>query len=121
MENKTFNYTYSAKEKAELEKIRKKYMPKTEDKFLYIKKLDKSVSDKATIWSIVVGVIGALVMGTGMSLCMVAAGVWMIPGIIVGAIGMTVLAVAYPLYLKILKKERERLAPEILKLTDELM
>lgn len=121
MENKTFNYTYSAKEKAELEKIRKKYMPASADKLSYIKKLDKSVSDKATIWSLVVGVIGALIMGVGMSLCMVAAGVWMIPGIIIGVIGMAVVAVAYPLYVKILKKERERIAPEILRLTDELM
>lgn len=121
MENKTFNYTYSAKEKAELEKIRKKYMPKTEDKFSYIKKLDKSVSDKATIWSIVVGVIGALIMGAGMSLCMVLGGIWMAVGIVIGVIGMVVLGMAYPLYTRIVKKERERIAPEILKLTDELM
>ena len=121
MENKTFNYTYSAKEQAEIEKIRKKYMPASEDKLSYIKKLDKSVNDKASLWSIVVGVIGALIMGAGMSLCMVVGNAWMIPGIIVGVIGMAVLAIAYPLYLRILKKERERIAPEILKLTEELM
>lgn len=121
MENKTFNYTYSAKEKADLEKIRKKYMPKSEDKFSYIKKLDKSVSDKATIWSIAVGVIGSLIMGAGMSLCMVLGGIWMAVGIVIGVIGMAVVAVAYPLYVRILKRERERIAPEILKLTDELM
>lgn len=121
MENKTFNYTYSAKEQAELEKIRKKYMPKEQDKLAYIKKLDKSVSDKATMWSILVGVIGTLIMGTGMSLCMVAAKVWMIVGIIIGVIGMAIVAVAYPLYMRISKKERERIAPEILRLTEEVM
>ena len=121
MENNTFNYTYSGKEQAELEKIRKKYMPVEQDKLAYIKKLDKSVNNKATMWSIMVGVIGTLIMGTGMSLCMVAAKVWMIAGIIIGVIGMAILAVAYPLYVKILKKERERIAPEILRLTEELM
>ena len=121
MENKTFNYTYSAKEQAEIEKIRKKYMPASEDKLSYIKKLDKSVNNKASLWSIVVGIIGALIMGAGMSLCMVVGNVWMIPGIIVGVIGMVVIAVAYPIYVRILKKERERIAPEILKLTEELM
>ena len=96
-------------------------MPKSEDKFSYIKKLDKSVSDKATIWSIAVGVIGSLIMGAGMSLCMVLGGIWMAVGIVIGVIGMAVVAVAYPLYVRILKRERERIAPEILKLTDELM
>ena len=121
MENKTFNYTYSAKEQADIEKIRKKYMPATEDKLAYVKKLDKRVSDKATLWSIVVGVVGVLIMGSGMSLCMVFGGIWMVVGIIIGVIGMAVLAVAYPLYVRILKKERERIAPEILRLTEELM
>ena len=108
-------------EKAEIEKIRKKYMPVSEDKLSYIRKLDKSVSDKACLWSIVVGVIGALIMGTGMSLCTVWGGIWMVVGIIIGVIGMAVLVVAYPLYVRILKKERERIAPEILRLTEELM
>lgn len=120
MENNTFNYTYSAKEQAEIEKIRKKYMPVEQDKFAYVRKLDRSVTNKATTWSLVVGIIGTLIMGTGMSICMVAHKGLMIAGIIIGIIGMVVLSVAYPLYTRILKKERERIAPEILRLTDEI-
>lgn len=121
MENNTFNYTYSAKEQAELKKIRKRYMPAEPDKLAYIKRLDKSVSKKATMWAIVIGVIGSLIMGTGMSICMVADKEFLIGGIIIGIIGMGVLSVAYPLYVRILKKERERIAPEILRLTEEIM
>ncbi|MBQ8317376.1 MAG: hypothetical protein IJX85_03485 [Lachnospiraceae bacterium] len=42
-------------------------------------------------------------------------------GIVIGVIGMVVLGVAYPLYNKTLKEEREKIAPEIIRLTDELM
>lgn len=35
--------------------------------------------------------------------------------------GIAVVALAYPLYARILKKERRRIAPEILRLTEELM
>lgn len=121
MENNTFNYTYSAKEQAELEKIRKKYMPAEPDKLAYIKKLDKSVSNKATTWSLVIGIIGALIMGTGMSLCMVASKSFMVLGIVIGLIGMGIVAVAYPVYTKILKREREKVAPEILRLTEQII
>lgn len=120
MENNTFNYTYSAKEQGEIEKIRKKYMPVEQDKLAYVKKLDRSVTNKATTWSLVFGIVGALIMGSGMSLCMVASKTFMVLGIVIGLIGMAVLSVAYPLYTRILKKERERIAPEILRLTDEI-
>ena len=120
MENNTFNYTYSAKEQSEIEKIRKKYMPVEQDKLAYVRKLDRSVTNKATTWSLVFGIVGALIMGSGMSLCMVASKTFMVLGIVIGLIGMAVLSVAYPLYTRILKKERERIAPEILRLTDEI-
>ena len=120
MENNTFNYTYSAKEQGEIEKIRKKYMPVEQDKLAYVRKLDRSVTNKATTWSLVFGIVGALIMGSGMSLCMVASKTFMVLGIVIGLIGMAVLSVAYPLYTRILKKERERIAPEILRLTDEI-
>ena len=115
-----FSYTYSAKEQEEINCIRKKYAP-TEDKMEQLRKLDAAVTDKATAVSIIVGVIGALIMGIGMSCCMAWQGAWFIPGIVIGVIGMAVLAMAYPAYRKVLNKERERIAPEIIRLTDELM
>lgn len=123
MESKqnTFQYTYSAKEQAEIKRIRSKYTPKEENKLEQLQRLDASATQKATMYAIIVGVIGALILGTGMSCCMVWTDALLIPGIVIGVIGMAVLAVAYPLYNRTLKKERERIAPEILRLTDELM
>lgn len=119
--NETFQYNYSAKEQEEIKQIRKKYIPVEEDKMTQLRKLDNKVNDIATIWSIAIGVIGTLILGGGMSLCMVAGGMWFIPGIIIGIIGMVILGVAYPIYNCILKKEREKIAPEIMRLTEELM
>ena len=124
MENKqsnTFQYTYSAREQAEIKRIRSKYIPKEENKMEQLQRLDASATQKATMYAIIVGVIGALILGTGMSCCMVWTDTLMIPGIVIGIIGMAVVAAAYPLYNRTLKKERERIAPEILRLTDELM
>ena len=86
-----------------------------------LRRLDQSVAKKATMWSLILGVLSSLVMGTGMSMCMVFMGVWFVPGIIIGCIGLVGVCMAYPLYLRILTKERARIAPEILALTDELM
>lgn len=116
-----FQYTYSAKEQAEIKNIRSKYIPKEENKMEQLQRLDASATQKATMYAIIVGVIGALIMGAGMSCCMVWTDALLIPGIVIGIIGMAVLAAAYPLYNRTLKKERERIAPEILRLTDELM
>ena len=66
-------------------------------------------------------------MGIGMSLVMTEIGaalgtmLSMIIGICVGIIGIVLVSLAYPVYNRTLKKEREKIAPEILRLTDELM
>lgn len=128
MENReeTFRYTYSAKEQAEVEAIRKKYLPPEENKMEQLRKLDRSATGKAQAWAIALGVIGTLILGTGMSLCMTElsgflGGTAMFIGIPVGLVGIVLVALAYPVYNRILKKERQRIAPEVLRLTEELM
>lgn len=130
MENKeSFNYTYSAKEQEEIKRIRKKYTAPAaeEDKMAQLRHLDASVYSKATTVALVVGIIGALIMGLGMSLVMTDIGaalgtfLAMVIGIGAGVIGIILVCLAYPLYNRTLKKEREKIAPEILRLTDELM
>ena len=127
-EKKAFSYTYSAKQQEEIQTIRRKYMPPEEDKMEQLRKLDASVSRKATIVSILVGLIGTLTLGFGMSLVMTTlssilgiAEAKMLLGISVGVIGILFIGCAYPVYTYILKKERKRVAPEILRLTDELL
>ena len=122
MENKdTFKFSYSAKQQDEIANIRKKYMPVEEDKMETLRRLDRSVVNKANMISIIVGIIGSLIMGGGMSMAIVSTDTLIIPGIIVGVFGMVVVTFAYPVYKHVLKKERERVAPEIIRLTDELM
>ncbi len=121
MENKeTFSYTYSAKEQEEIKKIRKKYVPKEADKMEQLRRLDASVTQKGTVVSLIVGIVGVLILGTGMSMCTVWTELFVL-GIIVGVIGIAVVSAAYPLYSYVTKKEREKIAPEIIRLTDELM
>lgn len=124
--NEAFCYTYNAAQQQEVEQIRSKYLPKEESKLSQLRRLDQSVYKKATVWSLVMGVLGALVMGTGMSLAMTDIGAvlggWTMPvGIAVGLLGMGLAALAYPVYNRTLKRERQRIAPEILRLTEELM
>ncbi|MBQ8689371.1 MAG: hypothetical protein IJ515_03295 [Clostridia bacterium] len=128
-ENEGFRYTYSATEQAEIKKIREKYTPREENKMERLRRLDNSATGKAQIISLVFGVIGALVLGFGMSLIMSELGailgskrdMAMPIGIIVGVIGVALVCLAYPMYNIILKRERDKIAPEIIKLTDELM
>lgn len=87
----TFEYRYSAKQQEEIEAIRRKYLPKEEDKMEQLRQMDKRVSRKGTIISIIIGVIG-----------------------------IVMIALAYPLYERITKKERKKIAPLILNLADEL-
>lgn len=121
--NETFNYTYSAAQQDEIKKIREKYSaPKErEDKMKRLRRLDRSVTKPGTIVSLMVGIVSTLVMGTGMNMCMVWGDKLFIPGIIVGVVGMIGVIVAYPLYSLVTKSRREKLAPEIIRLSDELM
>lgn len=117
----TFEYTYSAKRQEEIEKIMSKYVEKEEDKMEQLRKLDQSVERPGTIASIVLGVVGALIMGTGMSMCIVQGGPFFVPGILIGVLGIAVLVLAYPVYKSMTKKQKEKLAPQILALSEELL
>lgn len=127
MENKEgFSFTYSAQQQKEIEAIRKKYLPKEADKMEQLRKLHAIPTQKAQAWSIAIGVIGALIMGTGMSLAMTdigaaLGGLAMVLGVLVGIVGMVLVALAYPIYNRVLRRQRKKIAPEILRLSDELL
>ncbi|MBQ8297058.1 MAG: hypothetical protein IJX77_04670 [Ruminococcus sp.] len=120
-DNNSFSYTYSAKQQEEIKKIREKYVPKEADKMEQLRRLDAGVTQKGTMYSIIVGIVGSLLLGIGMCCCMVWGSSLFILGVIVGVIGIAVVSSAYPLYNYVVKKEREKIAPEIMRLTDELM
>ncbi len=130
-----FSYTYSAKEQAELKRIRDKYRPATPDglsapdKLARLRALDASVTKKGTVVALIVGIASTLILGMGMSLIMTdlkdffslstrgSLGI----GISVGVVGIAGVIAAYPLYYAMTERERRRLAPEILRLAEELL
>ena len=126
MENHSFEYTYSPQRQREIEEIRKAYLPKEEDKMTELRRLHAIPTQKAQTLSLTVGIIGLLILGTGMSLCMTELGaalgsLAMVLGILVGLAGLAMVAVSYPLYRRTLEQERAKIAPEIIRLTDELL
>ncbi len=130
-EQNGFSYTYSAKEQEELKKIRDKYVPsaEAEDKLARLRRLDASVTNTALIVSLALGILGTLILGFGMSLCMTELAeilgsyrdLSMPIGIVVGIFGGVLASLAYPIYNATVKTKRKKLAPEIIRLTDELL
>ena len=133
-ENKSengFSYSYSAREQEEIKRIRKKYAEDSartdESSIERLRRLDASVTKKGTTVSLIVGTLGSILMGSGMSLVMTDLGA-LLPGMLslfigiaVGVVGIVGVALAYPIYKVITKKERERIAPEVLRISEELL
>ena len=98
-EKNVFEYNYSAKQQEEVDAIKRKYLPQEEkakelSKLEELKKLDKKVEMTATLWSIVVGVIGTLIFGAGMSLIMAFETAMYAAGILSGILGIAGMALA---------------------------
>lgn len=121
MENEKFTYTYSARKSDSDERLRTKYIPAPEDETMAaLRALDGKISSPGTAAGIAVGVVGTLLLGTGMSAVMVWGGVWFVPGILIGLVGIAGIAAAYPMFDRLTKKQREKYAEEIDRLTSEL-
>ena len=121
MDNKdTFEYNYSAERAKEVEAIRRKYDEPAEDKFEQLKALDRQAERRGQILSIAIGIIGTLILGTGMSMVMVGQAPYFIPGIIIGIVGVLTLSTAYPVYKKVTKKDRDKVAGQVLALAKQI-
>ena len=121
MENKkeAVSITYSTEEQKELNAIRAKYVPKGNKPLTNLDKakaIDARVESKGMIAGLSVGIIGALVAGLGMSCVLV----WdkLALGILIGLVGLVGVAGAYPLYQRVIQKERAKVADEIMKLSE---
>ena len=119
-----FNFKYTApsmEERKEIDSIRRQYSPefKTESKLEKLRRLDGLVKGAATIWSLVLGVIGCLIFGLG--LAMVLEWNILLWGIVLMVIGSVPMAIAYPVYKVVLSKGKSKYGEEILKLSEELL
>ena len=126
MEEKTetFSYTYSAKEQEEIQKIRDKYAPPTKEEISMerLRLLDAGATKAASVVSLIVGIVSALLLGIGMCCTMIPEWeTYFIPGIMTGVIGIIGVVSAYPVYTHMVKRRRAKIAPEIMRLSEELL
>lgn len=110
-----------------VQKIRTQYTEKEHTQVDALKKLDAKVKRPANIFSYIFGGVGAIVMGSGMSLVMTDIGDTlgienaMTPGVVIGIAGMLMALINYPIYKNILTSRRKKYAGQIMNLSDEIM
>ena len=110
-----------------VQKIRTQYIEKEHTQLDTLKELDNKVKRPANIFAYIFGSIGAIVMGSGMSLVMTDIGSIiglkesMLPGILIGIIGMLLAIINYPIYKRILCSRRKKYAEKIICLSNEIM
>ena len=105
------------------ESIAKEYAPKDSSKIIALRKLDVRAKMPATVFTYTMGIVSALVFGTGMCLAMRVIGsslLHMVLGVIVGSVGMIGCGLNYPIYKKLLEKGKRKYAYEIVELAKEI-
>lgn len=124
-EKPVYTYTYSASENEEVKKIREKYSiqnkPKSSSKIDQLRKLDQRVHLFATMVALIVGLSGTMMLGAGLSLVLVEKYNNFTLGVIIGVVGIIIIALANPVYMVVLEKRRKQVAPKIIKLADEIL
>lgn len=109
-----------------VQKIRSEYVEKEATELSELRALDRKVKRPANVFAYLFGSISAIVMGAGMSLVMTDIGATvgiaapMVPGIVIGIIGIGMALLTYPIYKKMLSARRKKYADEIISLTDKL-
>lgn len=123
----TFSFTYSAKENQEVLNIRSQYAEVKQTELDQLKALDAKVKRPANVFAYTYGSVAAIIMGAGMSLVMTEIGAVigltnaMVPGIVIGVVGMIMALSTYPIYKKILSGRRKKYAAQILTLSEKIM
>lgn len=110
-----------------VQKIRTQYTEKENTQLDELKALDNTVKRPANVFAYVFGSISVITMGSGMSLVMTDLGEilgisnTMVPGIIIGVVGMVMAIANYPIYKKMLNSRRKKYADQIIALSDKIM
>lgn len=110
-----------------VQKIRSQYTEKQHTELDELKALDAKVKRPANVFACIYGSLSAIVMGAGMSLVMTDIGSYiglestMVPGIIVGVVGLLMALTTFPIYKRVLASRRKKYAGRILELSEKLM
>lgn len=106
------------------ERIASEYTQKPASKLIALKKLDMKARLPAEIFTYAFGVLGALILGVGMCLCMGKIGAnlsFAMPlGVVTGLIGIAMVSANYPIYKRLLAKGKQKYAFEIMQLAKEI-
>ena len=119
-----FNFKYTAlsqEERKEIDSIRRQYCPseQKESKLERLRRLGALVKNSAVIWSLVLGILGLLTFGLGLTMILEWS-IWLW-GIVLMVIGSVPMAIAYPVYKLALNKGKAKYGDEILRLSEELL
>ena len=120
MNENAFSYTYSASENQEVLNIRKKYLPREENKLEELKRLDHLVQNSGVMESLCVGVGSCVIFGLGLCFAMEVIGQMIWLGVILGLVGAVGMLAAFPIYRKSFNKAKAQYGPRILELAAEL-
>ena len=113
------NYQASERDQKKAEGIRRQYVSREENKMEQLQKLDSRVKLPGKIAGSILGVIGALVMGAGMSLVMVRGNMAM--GLALSIPGLAVLLLGFLAYYLITGSRKKKYAAEIMRLSGDVM
>lgn len=117
--NEAFSYTYSSKQQEEINGILKKYIPQEESAADRLRRLDRQTELPGMIVSITAGVIGALIFGVGMT-CTIEWTDYFAVGVAAGIVGIALISAAYPIFKGITKRQRKKIAPQIIELSKKI-
>ncbi len=119
-----FNFRYTApteEERKEIDSIRRQYAPQeqTETKLERLRRLNSLVKNTALIWSLCLGIVGCLLFGLGLTMVLE----WdiLVWGILLMVVGALPMAIAYPVYKRVLQTYKNRYGDEILRLSEDLL
>lgn len=111
-----------------VDKIRSQYVEKQATELDTLRALDAKVKRPANVFAYIFGSLSAIVMGAGMSLIMTDIGASvglgsdpMLPGVIIGVVGMIMALVNYPIYRGILGARKQKYAGEILSISEKII
>lgn len=118
-----FDYTYKAvsdSERKEIEYIKRQYQPDPQmDGLAKLRRLNNKVNGNAMMAGLVSGVVGLLIFGGGMAMILEFAMIAL--GIVLCVVGVPPMAIAYPLYKKVLARGKAKYGDEIISLTEQLL
>lgn len=123
--SKKFEYNYSAptaEERKEIDSIRNQYLPKTENYSMIeqLRVLDKKVKTRPIFICILLGIVGVLTFGLGLTFFLEWSEYWYI-GFPISIIGIVIMVCTYPIYVSLVAKYKSKYGPKIIEISNSLL